>query len=82
MAIEKLLEKIDLGKETSAAEAVAQELAESLTTGLKVAVIGDPTYPFDGQKGTIKELNNGFALVEFSNGTKVNLLASLLVPVK
>ncbi len=67
-------------------EDIALAVMEALGTndvkvGSTVTVINDPSYPFEGQKGTVKSMKGGFSLVEFKNGTKVNLQTSLLIPV-
>lgn len=64
-------------------EAVNKLLSASgVTVGATVAVVGDPTYPFDGQKGVIRKVyETGFADVEFPNGTTAKLQSSMLVPV-
>jgi hypothetical protein len=63
-------------------EAVGNLLGDAgVKVGAKVAVISDPTFPFDGQKGVIRKMNedSGTADVEFPNGTTVTLQSSLLI---
>jgi hypothetical protein len=62
-------------------EAVNSLLTDSgIKVGATVAVLQDPTYPFDGQRGIIRKMHeNGFVDVEFPNGATVPLQSSLLV---
>ena len=62
-----------------AANILAESMANEVTVGGTVAVVGDPTYPFDGQTGKVKGINGGFADVEFANGIVVPLVISQLV---
>lgn len=78
---EKLLETLNPADPASVQNAVVESLGLTVKVGNKVAVLNDPTYPFDGQRGVVKAINGGYAEVEFGNGTKVNLIASLLIPV-
>lgn len=80
-SIEKLIESVDPKDSDSIKRAVNESLGLTVKVGSKVAVLDDPTYPFDGQRGVVKAINNGFAQVEFGNGAKVNLIASQLIPV-
>jgi hypothetical protein len=80
---EVILEKVDGRKDlkTSVAAAVNEALGGHIKKGMSVAVINDPAYPFEGAKGKVKAVNNGFAEVEFESGARANLVASLLIPV-
>jgi hypothetical protein len=79
--IEETVSQLCQGK-ISVDEAVGELLKDSgIKVGATVAVIADPTYPFDGQKGVIRKLGEGYADVEFPNGATVHLQSSLLVPV-
>lgn len=80
--VEETITLLCSGK-TTVEEAVNSLLGESVTAGQSVAVIGDPTYPFDGVKGKVKSLSGegGYAEVEFPNGTIAKLQSSLLIPV-
>ena len=81
-AIETIIDKIKTGDKDSLNTALQEALGtNNVSTGSKVAVIGDPTYPFDGQLGTVKSINNGFAKVEFANGVQADLHVNLLIPV-
>lgn len=62
-------------------EAVGHLLESGVKVGDTVAVVADPTYPFDGIKGVVRSINGGSAEVEFPNGTKAQLQSSLLVTV-
>lgn len=79
--IEETINQLSDGK-ISVEEAVGNLLGDAgLKVGAKVAVLDDPTYPYAGQRGVIRKVNEGFADVEFANGTTVNLQISLLVGV-
>jgi hypothetical protein len=63
-------------------EAVSNLLSDAgLKVGAKVAVIDDPTFPYAGQRGVVRKVNEGMADVEFPNGTVVPLQISLLVTI-
>lgn len=78
----QILEGVKPGNAQSVQDVIAEAINDNnVKAGSTVAVVGDPTYPFDGCRGTVKSLNGGFALVEFKNGTQVNLHVNLLVGV-
>lgn len=57
--------------------------ANRVSAGSKVAILEDPTYPFAGQRGTVKgpsAKGSGYVDVEMANKTVVPLQVSLLVP--
>jgi len=72
-------------KKDSIAEAANMILGDNnVKVGSSVAVINDPTYPFEGARGKVKgesAKGAGFMDVEFENGTVVPLQTSLLIPV-
>lgn len=79
------IEKIS-STDTAALQSLGNVLLEDgyVKAGMTVAVVGDPTYPFDGQRGKVKGPSNkssGLVDVEFANGNIVPLQSSLLVPV-
>jgi hypothetical protein len=80
--IEQILEKIDLRQPDTVQAALAEAMNDNnVSVGTTVAVVGDPTYPYDGLKGKVKSINGGFAEVEFDNKTTAPLHINLLVPV-
>jgi hypothetical protein len=72
---------------TVLAASTIEEAASSLgqnnvTSGSKVAVIEDPTYPYSGLVGTVKGVKeNGYADVEFANGATVPMMVNQLIVV-
>jgi hypothetical protein len=79
--VEETVAKLSEGK-ISVEEAVGNLLGDSgVKVGASVAVLGDPTYPFNGQKGVVRKMSEGYADVEFPNGAIVPLQCNLLVPV-
>ena len=79
--VDETITKLSEGKIT-VDEAVGNLLADSgVKVGVSVAVLGDPTYPFNGQKGVVRKMSEGYAEVEFPNGAFANLQCNLLVPV-
>jgi hypothetical protein len=82
-SVEKLIEKIDLNNQASIDQVLAEAVNDNnVKVGGTVAVIGDPTYPFDGQKGVVKKMEGGFADVKFDNVAQpVSLHINLLIPV-
>ena len=83
LTLEEVLSKVDLRKPQTIAEAANQLLSEDtvLKVGDTATVVADPTYPYTGQKVKVKSFNNGFASCTTENGTSVDLMASLLIPV-
>lgn len=79
--VASLLEKVNLAKPESAAEALSESLAPDIKRGMTVAIVADPTYPFAGYKGKVESVNNGYAYVKFTNGSAAHLMSSLLIPV-
>jgi hypothetical protein len=83
MNVEKLIEKLDVTDKNSIAEVLSEGINDNgVTVGSQVAVVNDPTYPFDGCRGKVKKINAGFADVEFANGTVAPLEINLLIPVQ
>jgi hypothetical protein len=80
--IQETIDRLCEGK-ISVEEAVNDLVSDAgIKVGTTVAVLGDPTYPFDGQKGVVRKLReDGYAVVEFDNGAEVPLQVSLLVAV-
>ena len=80
--IPQILESLCTGK-LSVDEAVNKLVTDAgIKVGSPVAVLEDPTYPFDGQKGIVRKVrDDGYAIVEFANGTEVALQISLLIAV-
>jgi hypothetical protein len=80
--IQETVDRLCEGK-LSVEEAVNELVSDAgIKVGSSVAVLGDPTYPFDGQKGIVRKLReDGYALVEFENGTEVPLQVSLLIAI-
>lgn len=80
--IKQIIENLDLKSAQSLGVALAESMGtNNITVGSTVAVIGDPTYPMDGQKGKVKSITNGFAKVEFGNGMACDCHINLLIPV-
>ena len=79
--IQQLIETMDLGRRATVDAAIAEALGPNFSVGQEVAVIGDPTYPFEGVKGKIESMTGGFAKVKFANGQVVPLHTNLLVAV-
>jgi len=81
--VKELIEKIDLGKQSTIDQVLAEAVNDNnVKVGGTVAVVGDPTYPFDGQKGVVKSMEGGFAQVKFENVAEpVALHINLLIPV-
>lgn len=80
--IPQIIESLCTGK-LSVDEAVNKLVTDAgIKVGTTVAVLEDPTYPFDGQKGVVRKIReDGYAIVEFGNGAEVPLQISLLVAV-
>lgn len=78
--IQETIDRLCTGK-ISVEEAVSNLVSDAgIKVGSSVAVLGDPTYPFDGQKGVVRKLReDGYADVEFDNGSTVPLQVSLLI---
>ena len=54
----------------------------NVSTGNKVTVVSDPSYPYEGIVGTVRGTpKDGYAEVEFPSGQKVNLAVNQLIPV-
>jgi TPP-dependent indolepyruvate ferredoxin oxidoreductase alpha subunit len=80
--VEKIIEKMDPRNQASVGQAMAEAINDNnVKVGMSVAVVGDPTYPFDGCKGVVKAINGGFADVEFANNVTAPLHINLLIPV-
>jgi hypothetical protein len=81
--VAKLIEKMNLNDQASVNAALAEAVNDNnVKVGGSVAVVGDPTYPFDGQKGVVKSMSGGFAEVKFDNVAEpVPLHINLLIPV-
>ena len=81
-SIQETIDRLCEGK-INVDEAVNELVSDAgIKVGTTVAVLEDPTYPFDGQKGSVRKIqDNGYALVEFDNGTEVLLQISLLVAI-
>jgi hypothetical protein len=82
IAIEKILEKIDLNKPNEVGAILAESYNDMIKAGTTVACVDNNIYPMDGVKGKVKSINNGYALVEFANGSQMNMLLNLLIPVQ
>jgi len=80
--IQETIDRLCTGK-ISVDEAVNELVSDAgIKFGTTVAVLEDPTYPFDGQKGIVRKIReDGYAMVEFDNGAEVPLQISLLVAV-
>jgi transcription antitermination factor NusG len=80
--IQETIDRLCEGK-INVDEAVNELVSDAgIKVGTTVAVLSDPTYPFDGQKGVVRKIReDGYAMVEFDNGTEVPLQISLLVSV-
>ena len=81
--VAKLIEKMDVNNKASVDAVLAEAVNDNnVKVGGTVAVVGDPTYPFDGQKGVVKAMDGGFAQVKFDNVAEpVALHINLLIPV-
>lgn len=83
--IQSILEKIDLSKKDKIPAILAESLGDAdIKVGTEVAVIGEADgqiYPFDGCRGKVKSIENGYAEVEFENGTVAPCLINLLLKV-
>lgn len=79
---ETIIEDLCSGK-ISVEEAVNKLVSDAgIKAGSDVAVLNDPTYPFDGLKGVVQKIReDGYADVKFPNGNVVALQLSLLVAV-
>lgn len=75
-----------LAKSDSPEEIVETLLASAsghITSGSKVTVVSDPSYPYEGIVGTVKSApDGGYAKVEFPGGQEVNLAVNQLIPVR
>jgi len=80
--IQETIDRLCTGK-INVDEAVNELVSDAgIKVGTTVAVLEDPTYPFDGQKGIVRKIReDGYAVVEFDNGSEVPLQISLLVAV-
>jgi hypothetical protein len=80
--IQETIDRLCEGK-INVDEAVNELVSDAgIKVGSTVAVFNDPTYPFDGQKGIVRKIReDGYAMVEFANGTEVPLQISLLLSV-
>jgi hypothetical protein len=80
--IVKIIEKMDPKDQKSVGSALAEAMNNNnVKVGSTVAVVQDPTYPFDGLKGTVLSMEKGYANVEFDNKIKAELHVNLLIPV-
>lgn len=80
--IQETIDRLYTGK-LNVDEAVNELISDAgIKVGSTVAVLEDPTYPFDGQKGIVRKIReDGYAMVEFDNGAEVPLQISLLVAI-
>lgn len=80
--IEQIIEKLDPKNPESVASALAESMNDNnVKVGSKVAVVGHDIYDFDGQAGTVKSINNGFADVEFGGKMSAPIQVNMLIPV-
>jgi transcription antitermination factor NusG len=80
--IDQMLEKIDLAKPETIDSALVESIQPTIKKGDTVAIMQDPTFPFDGLKGKVVGMraDNGYAQIEFANGMKLDCITSLLIP--
>ncbi len=81
--LSQIVESVDLAKPETIQAALTESIGDTgVKAGGSVAVLFDPTYPYDGQKGTVVSVDDkcGVAKVKFPNGAEVNLQSTLLVP--
>lgn len=76
----------NLVENLSTQDAVNEALGlNNVKSGGEVAVVADPTFPYDGLRGRVKgpvpEGKSGTVKVAFPNGTVVDLAVNQLVPV-
>ena len=82
--IAEAIDAVKPGDKNSVLEA-ARSLLDSqidLSSGDRVAVIQDPTYPYSGLVGKVKgksEKGSGYSEVEFANGNILTLQSDLLI---
>ena len=87
-SIDKIVtECLNSGDRNYVATAVNRIISEDspVSAGDVVAVSGDPTFPYDGQKGRVKGISAkgaGYVDVQFENGQSVPLQSSLLIPIR
>lgn len=64
-----------------AASAIVESFGDGFNSGDKVIVIDDPTYPYSGQRGTVRALesNGAYCVVEFENGTSLRIMSNQLL---
>ena len=83
--IQKAVEHVDSRNTQTIAEAANMILEDSaIKKGATVAIIDDPTYPFQGAKGKVtgpSAKGAGYFDVQFEDGTTTPMLASLLLVV-
>lgn len=53
----------------------------NVTSGSEVTVVSDPSYPYEGIKGRVNSIKDGYAKVTFPNGNQVDLAVNQLIPV-
>lgn len=80
LLIAEVLDRVDIKSERSIQEAANTVLGlAGVTSGCKVAIIDDPTFPSAGLGGKVKSVENGIAKVELANGMVVDLLVNQLI---
>jgi hypothetical protein len=79
--IKQIVESMKSTDAAGLASAVQEAIGDNnVTVGSTVAIVSDPTYTLDGQKGKVKSINNGFAQVEIG-GITAPFQINLLIPV-
>jgi len=83
-SIAQIVESVDLSKPETIQAALIESIGDTgVKAGGKVAILFDPTYPYDGQTGSVVSVDErtGTSKVKFANGSEVNLQSSLLLPI-